>query len=393
MDHPQEPLAAGLLAGFVSLISPPESSNQTLSILASDDNGSGGGGKIHSWSSLIGIFTALAGNVLISLALNIQRYAHIRIDREFVHDKIQRETDWKRARSGRGTTGAYGAVAEGGSAARGRQHEQSFESYRDVSPDFRDARDGNLDARARQNTRLGGKGSASHGDLDESILSDQTIRPEDKNLQHGHRKSYLRSPYWWVGIVLMVLGETGNFMAYGFAPASIVSPLGVVALISNCVIAPIMLKEQFRKRDLWGIIVAIAGAAVVVLSAKTSEEKIGPHDIWVMITRWEFELYLGLTIGLIVALMSLSGKYGSRTILIDVGLVALFGMSLSSQLIWTNTHLYRWIYCFIDQRCLLTAVIHTLACDNLSYHLSSGVRPCFQRFDANSLYKQSLAAV
>jgi hypothetical protein len=123
----------------------------------------------------------------------------------------------------------------------------------------------------------------------------------------------------------MCLGEIGNFMAYGFAPASIVSPLGVVALISNCVIAPIMLKEKFRQRDAWGVLIAIAGAVVVVLSASSSEEKIGPHDIWVMITRWEFELYLGLTACLIIALMWVSHMYGSRTILIDVGLVALFG--------------------------------------------------------------------
>jgi hypothetical protein len=44
-----------------------------------------------------------------------------------------------------------------------------------------------------------------------------------------------------------------------------------------------------------------------------------------MITRWEFELYLGLTISLIVGLMWASHQYGSRSILIDVGLVALFG--------------------------------------------------------------------
>lgn len=123
----------------------------------------------------------------------------------------------------------------------------------------------------------------------------------------------------------MTLGETGNFMAYGFAPASIVSPLGVVALISNCVIAPFMLKEKFRKRDFWGVLIAIAGAVVVVLSAKSSEEKIGPDDIWEMITRWEFELYLGLTSALIVVLMWSSREYGRRTILIDVGLVGLFG--------------------------------------------------------------------
>ena len=66
----------------------------------------------------------------------------------------------------------------------------------------------------------------------------------------------------------------------------------------------------------------------VVLSAKTSETRMGPGDIWGAITRWEFELYLGLTAGAMVALMWASGKYGERTILIDLGLVGLFGTML-----------------------------------------------------------------
>lgn len=299
MGDSQAPLAAGLLSGLMALTS------------SSD----GSGGKMHSWSSLIGISTALAGNVLISLALNVQRYAHIRIDREFVQDKAQRQSDWKRVRSGRDATGIYGAVEQNGQTRGRRQQDPNFEPYRDESPE------------PRRNTERPARGqqTVSHG-LDDSISSDRTARPEDSQPEPGHRKSYLRSPYWWIGIVLMVLGEAGNFLAYGFAPASIVSPLGVVALISNCVIAPFMLREQFRKRDLWGVFVSITGAVVVVLSAKSSEEKIGPHEIWVMITRWEFELYLGLTAGLIVVLMGLSGKYGSKTILVDVGLVGLLGM-------------------------------------------------------------------
>uniref|UniRef100_H2YYE5 NIPA like domain containing 2 n=1 Tax=Ciona savignyi TaxID=51511 RepID=H2YYE5_CIOSA len=44
--------------------------------------------------------------------------------------------------------------------------------------------------------------------------------------------SYLRSYTWWVGIVLMAVGEVGNFVAYGFAPASVVAPLG--DLIVDC---------------------------------------------------------------------------------------------------------------------------------------------------------------
>jgi hypothetical protein len=38
--------------------------------------------KLREWSSLIGIITAIVGNVLISFALNIQRYAHIRLSRQ-----------------------------------------------------------------------------------------------------------------------------------------------------------------------------------------------------------------------------------------------------------------------------------------------------------------------
>ncbi|KAL3471273.1 magnesium transporter NIPA-domain-containing protein [Aspergillus californicus] len=305
MDSTQEyPLAAGLLTALASSVSSTPISSpitpvwpHSLPTITSDsghEHGGEGSGQ-YEWASLIGIITALAGNILISLALNIQRYAHIRINKEWEHEKLQQELDWKRTHRRQVSGSSYGTVGNGEQGTGARDENASSGRYRDDSSEQE-------------------RGSP---------VSDRTVRAE--NGAQGKRKSYLRSPYWWAGIILMTLGETGNFMAYGFAPASIVSPLGVVALISNCVVAPFMLKEQFRKRDLWGVLIAIAGAVVVVLSAKSSEEKIGPHDIWVMITRWEFETYLGITAGLIIVLMWASGKYGSRTILIDVGLVGLFG--------------------------------------------------------------------
>ena len=112
---------------------------------------------------------------------------------------------------------------------------------------------------------------------------------------------------------------------YGFAPASIVSPLGVVALISNCIIAPWLLKEKFRKRDALGVLIAIGGVVTLVLSSEGQEKRMGPDDIWGEITRWEFELYLGITTGVILVLLWASEKYGDRTLLIDLGLVGLFG--------------------------------------------------------------------
>src|SRR5579862_3255953 len=53
-----------------------------LGILGSGSGNDSGGSTLQRWSSLIGIVTAISGNVLISFALNIQRYAHIRLRRE-----------------------------------------------------------------------------------------------------------------------------------------------------------------------------------------------------------------------------------------------------------------------------------------------------------------------
>ncbi|KAJ5586417.1 hypothetical protein N7450_006204 [Penicillium hetheringtonii] len=340
MDSPQAPLVTGLITSLVtSAIAPPSTTPYSTSFShnsyatsppypshsPSTGNGqSSNDDKMGEWSSTIGIITALAGNVLISVALNIQRYAHLRIAREWEQAKVKKEANWKRNHSDADSRNGYGTYGtlEGGSSRDGDLRGRSQNEQRQLAQhrDFEEYRD-DPDDPPRGRSRV----SESAERMRNSFTSDRTTRPGDKDDGFEDRKSYLQSPYWWAGIILMILGETGNFLAYGFAPASIVSPLGVVALISNCVIAPCLLKEKFRKRDFWGVLVAIAGAVVVVLSAKSSEEKIGPDEIWAMITRWEFELYLGLTSGLIIGLMWTSSKYGSRSILIDVGLVGLFG--------------------------------------------------------------------
>ena len=221
----------------------------------------------ENWSSLIGIVTAIVGNVLISFALNMQRYAHIRLDREFQQK---------------------------------RSPPSNIEAQNETAQNGTDETD--------ETAPLLGSQPRKH-----------TLPNPDK------QQSYLTSPYWWAGIVLMTIGEAGNFLAYGFAPASIVSPLGVVALISNCIIAPFMLKERFRWRDAAGVVVAVGGAVTVVLSASDNNPKLGPDEIWGLIKRWEFETYLGVTVGVIAVLMWGSNRYGEKNILIDLGLVGLFG--------------------------------------------------------------------
>ncbi|KAL1962594.1 hypothetical protein VTN77DRAFT_9387 [Rasamsonia byssochlamydoides] len=376
MDSTTDPSAGRLLATLVSsVMSEPTTAASllptTYELLASlirdqdgEDGGGGDGGSSQRWSSFIGIVTAICGNILISFALNVQRYAHIRIEREAEGERVRLGLRRQRA-SGSSTYGSVNApdrddaTRRNGSLLQGQQEAPA----RPVDPRIL-------------------YGDEDEDDLQQSFLSDRTVKPGRSGLVRGDRTSYLRSPYWWSGIVLMTLGEAGNFLAYGFAPASIVSPLGVVALISNCVIAPFMLKEEFRKRDFWGVLIAIAGAVVVVLSAKTSETKIGPHDIWVMITRWEFELYLGLTAALIVTLMCLSRKYGGRTILIDLGLVGLFGSytALSTKGVASLLSFTLWHVITFPITYLLVAILVVTALMQIRY-----VNRALQRFDSTQV--------
>ncbi|KAJ0116510.1 hypothetical protein J7T55_007490 [Diaporthe amygdali] len=262
-----------------------------------DSNGEPEGPRkgLEEWSSLIGIVTAIVGNILIALALNVQRYAHIQLHRERVRERERAKQALKNAKNGGPRTG-YGSVDEpqdGANTPNGDDEAQGAQESDPLTQSFQS------------------------GDSRWSENSDDDITK--------HPKNYLQSPSWWLGQILITVGEMGNFLAYGFAPASIVSPLGVVALVSNCIIAPIVFKEKFRKRDFWGVVIAVFGAVTVVLSANTQETKLDPHAVWDAITTTAFEVYMGVTCGLIVLLMWLSPKYGNRTILIDLGLVGLFG--------------------------------------------------------------------
>ena len=263
--------------------------------------------ELQRWSSLIGIITAICGNILIALALNVQRYAHIRVHRRKVQARERaRQARHAASQQGRGPA-IYGAAGPSNGAPNG-------------TPALRYSDDDGHDDHADD----GPRGSSETDPLAQSFRSDDSA---DDHPKPEVSSTYLKDPYWWLGQVLITVGESGNFLAYGFAPASIVSPLGVVALVSNCVIAPIVFKEVFRQQDFWGVIIAITGAVTVVLSANTEETKLGPHEVWDAITTMEFEIYVAVTCGLIVLLMWLSPRYGKRTILIDLGLVGLFGMS------------------------------------------------------------------
>lgn len=287
-------------------------------MLSRQDNGPG------SLSSTIGIICAIVGNILISIALNIQRYSHLRIEKE------SQQCNRKEVRQRRKEESTIPTVQVNGVICSAAFDHPKFDGTLPVGKDA-----GELQAAHRTlsygNTHV--ESATPYPQLQYARFSEETellpkavVPVSDKESGTVERQSYLSSPYWWGGIILMFVGEVGNFIAYGFAPASVVSPLGVVSLMANCLIAPFLLNEKFRQRDFWGVLVAISGTVAVVLSTNESQSRrLGPGEIWAAVTSLAFEIYLDITLCLIVLLTCLTeGRY-SESIFVDIGLVGLYG--------------------------------------------------------------------
>ena len=54
-----------------------------------------------------------------------------------------------------------------------------------------------------------------------------------RNSEREIQRHYTRDVLWWFGLFLMVFGELFNFTAYGFAPASVVAPLGTTTIVGG----------------------------------------------------------------------------------------------------------------------------------------------------------------
>ncbi|KIO12804.1 hypothetical protein M404DRAFT_993776 [Pisolithus tinctorius Marx 270] len=330
--------------------------------------------------TLVGISVAIAGNVLISFALNIQKLAHLRLGRERKETKGGGRGEPGRSLSGihydQSTHDTITAPRPGESREDVQEHlpleTQPLMQPRSSSlpPPARYGLYSNGSSAAGDDTRSGvstyrgrsklrqkkpgfsfrftplrlNLGSSSSGPHQDNSLSSGSSgirvgaffrpKPQVKRAPRGqceddNESDYLRSKLWWLGFVLMNLGEVGNFISYAFAPASIVAPLGMFALVANCFFAPLMLKERFRSRDLLGILLAIMGASTVVLSSPSSDGAAPPlteHELLKAISQQSFMIFSIIYLALAIILGGISeGPIGKQIVIVDVGLCAIFG--------------------------------------------------------------------
>ena len=84
------------------------------------------------------------------------------------------------------------------------------------------------------------------GNLLISVAFNITKHAHNLNAARAVPLPYVRVPLWWCGFATTLVGELGNFAAYGFAEASVIVPLGATTVLANAFIAALVLGEGLR---------------------------------------------------------------------------------------------------------------------------------------------------
>ncbi|CAA2960497.1 probable magnesium transporter NIPA6 [Olea europaea subsp. europaea] len=138
--------------------------------------------------------------------------------------------------------------------------------------------------------------------------------------------AYLLEPLWWAGMITMIVGEIANFVAYIFAPAVLVTPLGALSIIVSAVLAHFMLKEQLRQMGILGCMSCIVGSVVIVIHAPQEHTPSSVLEIWNLATEPAFLIYVAVTLSIVLVLiMYFEPHYGQTNIVVYLGICSLMG--------------------------------------------------------------------
>ncbi|KAF9666018.1 hypothetical protein SADUNF_Sadunf16G0185300 [Salix dunnii] len=131
---------------------------------------------------------------------------------------------------------------------------------------------------------------------------------------------YLLEPLWWIGMITMIVGEISNFVAYIYAPAVLVTPLGALSIIVSAVLAHFLLKEKLQKMGVLGCLLCIVGSTVIVLHAPEERSINSVEEIWELAIQPASVIAIAL-----VLILYFSPRYGQTNILVYIGICSVIG--------------------------------------------------------------------
>ncbi|RDD45913.1 Magnesium transporter NIPA2 [Trichoplax sp. H2] len=137
---------------------------------------------------------------------------------------------------------------------------------------------------------------------------------------------YLKDWVWWAGFITMGTGELANFIAYAFAPASLVTPLGALSVLFAAILASYLLNENLNICGKIGCFVAILGSTMIVIHAPAEAEVDSFEVLTKMLASPGFIVYVCIVVlmfGILVFI--LAPRYGRKNMIIYIATCSVVG--------------------------------------------------------------------
>ncbi|THH22376.1 hypothetical protein EUX98_g8212 [Antrodiella citrinella] len=158
------------------------------------------------------------------------------------------------------------------------------------------------------------------------VFKKKGLLASQKGHAAGEGVAYLKSPMWWTGMTLMILGELCNFAAYAFVEAIIVTPMGALSVVISGLLSHFFLKERLSLFGWISSFQCLLGAAILALNGP-AEQSVNTIIEFrhLFVTPW-FLSYGGVVIiAAIVIALWVAPKWGKNSMLPYIGVCSLIG--------------------------------------------------------------------
>ncbi|KAH8920695.1 DUF803-domain-containing protein, partial [Atractiella rhizophila] len=142
----------------------------------------------------------------------------------------------------------------------------------------------------------------------------------------GEGHAYLKSPMWWTGMILMIVGEILNFVAYAFTDAILVTPLGALSVVICAILSSIFLKEKLTFFGKIGCFLCIVGAVVIALNGPEEQSVTTIKEFQDLFLSVGFLVYASVVIvASLVIIFFVAPKWGKKNMLVYILVCSLIG--------------------------------------------------------------------
>ncbi|KAJ7587164.1 magnesium transporter NIPA-domain-containing protein [Mycena floridula] len=142
----------------------------------------------------------------------------------------------------------------------------------------------------------------------------------------GEGVAYLKSPLWWGGMTMMIMGELCNFAAYAFVEAIVVTPLGALSVVVCAILSSLFLNEKLSFFGWLGCALSIFGSTIIALNGP-KEATVGHiKDFQKLFLAPGFLAYAGTLIAAsLVIVFFFAPKYGKKSMLWYIFVCSMIG--------------------------------------------------------------------